>query len=241
MGQLFFRNPTLNHVRNTRILRVRFKQFAAGDFHLVVAALRRDYDKSLLKERHLRQDNDASRAVKAVKYVRNGFISKATNLVQSFGVPLLSEGIFAQMSSKQPRTEEHAWEPPTPVEVDMSALHRLLSEANPLIGVGPRGFRSFCFSVLVKGRMKDPEAQEAYFQCEKPGKLYCIAVLRAWLRRCLGGGALKPVLKAASEPGKPVDARPVKAEDFDTSASRKPSNERYRTRCSTPLDPSSLV
>ena len=88
MGQLFFRNPTLNHVRNTRILRVRFKQFAAGDFHLVVAALRRDYDKSLLKERHLRQDNDASRAVKAVKYVRNGFISKATNLVQSFGVPL---------------------------------------------------------------------------------------------------------------------------------------------------------
>ena len=84
MGQLFFRNPTLNHVRNTRILRVRFKQFAAGDFHLVVAALRRDYDKPLLKERRPRQSTYSSRAVKAVKHVRNGFISKATNLVYSF-------------------------------------------------------------------------------------------------------------------------------------------------------------
>ena len=109
MGQLFFRNPTLNHVRNTNTLRVRFKQFIAGDFHLVVAAWRRDYDKSLLKERRLRQETDASRAVKAVKYVRNGFISKATNLVHSFGVPLLSEKIFAQMLSKHPRTEKHVW------------------------------------------------------------------------------------------------------------------------------------
>ena len=208
-------------MRNTNTLRVRFKQFIAGDFHLVVAAWRRDYDKSLLKERHLRQETDASRAAKAVKYVRNGFISKATNLVHSFGVPLLSEGIFAQMLSKHPRTEEHMWEPPPPVEMDMSALHRLLSEANPLIGVGPRGFRSFYLSVLVKGRMKDPEAQEAYFQCEKLGKLYCNAVLPAWLRRRLGGGALTPVLKAASEPGKPDDARPVKAEDFDTSVYTK--------------------
>ena len=36
-----------------------------------------------------------------------------------------------------------------------------------------------------------------------------------------GGGALTPVLKAASEPGKPDDARPVKAEDFDTSVYTK--------------------
>ena len=33
------------------------------------------------------------------------------------------------------------------------------------------------------------------------------------------GGALTPLLKAASEPGKPDDARPVKAEDFDTDTS----------------------
>jgi len=42
MGQLFFRNPTSNHGRNTSILRVRFKQFVAGDFQLVIATWRRD-------------------------------------------------------------------------------------------------------------------------------------------------------------------------------------------------------
>ena len=59
-----------------------------------------------------------------------------------------------KMLPKQPQTEELEWEPPPPVEMGVLALHKLLSKANPLIGVGSRGFRSFCLSVLLKGRTK---------------------------------------------------------------------------------------
>jgi len=76
--------------------------------------------------------------------------------------------------------------------MDMSALHKLLSEANLLIGVGPRGLMSFFMSVLVKGQMKDPRAQETYSQCEEleEALLQC-RIPRVASRRlgCGGGGA----------------------------------------------------
>jgi len=57
------------------------------------------------------------------------------------------------------------------------------------------------------------ETGEALFQC-------CASRVASTLP-IWGGGALTPLLKAASECAKPNDARPVKMEDIDTSAYTK--------------------
>ena len=49
--QLFFRNPRTSVERNVNVLRVHFRQFLRGDYALFLEEWRRDYDKSLARER----------------------------------------------------------------------------------------------------------------------------------------------------------------------------------------------
>ena len=64
----------------------------------------------------------------------------------------------------------------------------------------------------------DEEAKEAPVLFKKLGLLYLTAKMPPWMRLKLGGGALTPISKEQFALGGDPDARPVKTEDFDTSA-----------------------
>ena len=225
--QLFFRcdSSKLNSAKQLRQVRSRLNQYLHGDYHLLVAAWRRDYEKQCSKTRNQRVDTGAARALRAVQLVKRKFISRATNLVHSNGVASWTPAMIAQMVDKHPVTDEHDWEPPLPVDMDLSKLRDILADADPLTGVGPRGLKSTYLSVLVNASGDgDPEAAAAYPQFQRLGKLYCNAMLPPWLNFALGGGALTAVLKKALEElevGAEPDGRPVKAEDADTSSFTK--------------------
>jgi len=142
MGQLLFpRNPTSNHGWNTSIFQARSKQFVAGDYHLAVAARRRNYDMSLLKERHPRQKTNASRAVKAVKHACSGFISNQQGFesgAQLWGCSFERRGLCADTTPNTPRQRRMSGSHLLRLEMVMSALRTLHFEANP----SPRKFNA---------------------------------------------------------------------------------------------------
>jgi hypothetical protein len=71
--------------------------------------------------------------------------------------------------------------------------------------------------VLALGVFEDGEAQDAFQHFTKLGSKYLAMGMPAWLRACLGGGLLTALNKSAPVSDQVPDARPVKAEDSDTS------------------------
>jgi hypothetical protein len=76
-------------------------------------------------------------------------------------------------------------------------LERVLNDADPKAGVGPRGLHIHYLQVLAKGSFSNAEAQNAFPLLASLGKLYLTLGLPAWVRLCLGGGLLTALNKAA--------------------------------------------
>jgi hypothetical protein len=101
------------------------------------------------------------------------------------------------------------------VEIDLSDLPEVLHKADPKTGVGIRGARPSHLDAVFQGKFNDPGAIAAPSNFTELGALYLKKGLAPWVRRILGGGLLTPLNKHAPPTN---DARPVKAEDFDTSS-----------------------
>ena len=111
--------------------------------------------------------------------------------------------------------------PPTwsqDTEIDISdELENVVRELDPKTGVGPRCQRPDHIKWLYTGVFHSREASAACDRFAALGAKYLSFGMPAWLRACLGGGLLTPLNKAEPNPSSEPDARPVKAEDTDTS------------------------
>ena len=72
--------------------------------------------------------------------------------------------------------------------------------------------------------MPNPESKAAQHRLGDLAARYLSCGLPAWVRRLLGGGLLTLLVKKEPTPGRTPDARPVKAEDADTSSFCKALN-----------------
>ena len=102
-------------------------------------------------------------------------------------------------------------------DIYLSYLPDVALETDPKTACDPRGLRPDHIKCLFNGVFSNPVAITAKDRFSEFGKLYLSRKLPPWLRTCLGGGLLTPLNKVEPDPSRSPDARPVKAEDLDTS------------------------
>ena len=157
-----------------------------------------------------------------------GNIGRGLRLIDSNGVsPQEDPQVREQMREKHPSPKEPVEWPELPEfwiqiardKMDLrKPLERVLNDADPKAGVGPRGLHVHYLQVLAKGNFSDSDAQNAFDLLASLGKLYLTLGMPAWVRICLGGGLLTALNKVAPKEGAKLDARPVRAEDADTGS-----------------------
>ncbi len=106
----------------------------------------------------------------------------------------------------------------------LTRIVNAIRETDPITGVGSRGLHYNSLNVLFTGNMSSPESKAAQHRLGDLAARYLSCDLSAWVRRLLGGGLLTPLVKKEPTPGRTPDARPVKAEDADTSSFCKALN-----------------
>ena len=243
LPQLIFRNPGRGHAKNAKIIQQRLDQFIAGEFILLFEPWGTEVRKFRLKTRKAQADTEEGRRDRAVELIYQHNIGKGINILEGFGRADSDDpDIRQQMREKHPAPEGvHAedWsEIPEDwlgiaresVESDatLKRISKVIRETDPTTSVGPRGLHYNYLSVLFTGHMSTPESKAASDRLGDLAARYLSCGLPAWARRLLGGGLLTPLVKKAPAAGCTPDARPVKAEDADTSSFCKALNNRSR-------------
>jgi len=220
LPQVFFRDNGRNKERTHRILEVRLDQFLGGEFSMVINHWRSDRMKRM--GRTIKSRKEIKPIKKAIDLVYDGFISRATSLLESFGRTSCDiPAIHQQMLAKHPQFNG-LWDTIPQREdgadtIDLSHIHAVIHELDPKVGVGTRNFHADHISKLLDGRMTDPESCSALPLFIQLGVLYLNCTIPSWARILLGGGLLTPLNKSPPGIDGVIDARPVKAEDSDTS------------------------
>ena len=159
-----------------------------------------------------------------MKEILSGDIGRGLRIIDGHGcAPSDDPCVIAQMIKKHPCAfEEDTW-PTLPAawllnsEIDLPFLSDVALKTDPKTACGPRGLRPDHIKCLFNGVFSNPEAITAKDRFTEFGKLYLSRKLPPWLRTLLGGGLLTPLNKVEPVPSRSPDARPVKAEDLDTS------------------------
>ena len=220
LPQLILRDTGRKSSRKLHILESRMDHFLAGRLSITLRQWRGDLAKLHKRTPHHRKEADPVK--RAINLIYDGFISRATRLVEGFGhTSCDNPAIRDQMLSKHPQIIP-TWDTVHPREdgkdvIDLSHLHDVIRELDPKVGVGPRRLHADHIRKLLNGRMTDPESRSALPLFQELGILYLNCTLPPWVRAILGGGLLTPLNKNQPGPDHAVDARPVKAEDTDTS------------------------
>ena len=225
LPQIILRSPGRGPEKDTKIIKLRLHQFVSGNFKSLVGHWAKDVQKQHARSRKPRNDTIEARTTRAVKDILDGDISRGLRITDGHGcTPLDDPAIRQQMKDKHPApAEEVAW-PPIPeawiesVDMDLSYLEKIIHETDPKTGVGPRCLRPDHIKWLFEGIFEHPDAISAKDYFTELGSNYLSLKLPAWLRALLGGGLLTALNKNEPVPGQTPDARPVKAEDSDTSA-----------------------
>ena len=224
--QLILREPSRGPEADVRLIKLRLHQFLTGNYADLIGHWVKDVRKQRKRSRRPQGETSVQRVRRAADLVLCGDIARGLRLVDSHGIaPHDDEAVQAQMKEKHPIPEEPTDWPVLPedwaktaAEVDLSnVLRRVTREADVRTGVGPRRLNVHYIQVLALGVFGDGEAQHAFGHFAKLGSKYISMGMPAWLRACLGGGLLTALNKVAPVPDKVSDARPVKAEDSDTS------------------------
>ena len=222
LPQLMLRDNGRSAARRNAAIKGRLNGYLHGDYKAVVQRWRDDYDKAASRTRTPRPETKDRRLAQCLKLIYQGFISRGLRVLEGFGKASADDpAVFEQMLRKHPQDEER-WSAPTRAddgsdEPDLTLLRQAVKDADPKVGVGPRGFRSNYAKALIFGRFADSEAKVAFGNFETLGKRYLDCSMPPWLRRQFGSGLLTPLAKAEAAPGETVDARPTKAEDTDTA------------------------
>jgi len=201
------------------LLNERYKSLLLHWFNDSAKARRRERKSPPASAQH-----QTRKAEKAAADIRSFSISRGLRNIEGNGIADASDsGIKQQMKDKHPPAAADAVWPELPpewlqmVEIDLSDLPEVLHKADPKTGVGIRGVRPSHLDAVFQGKFNDPGAIAAPSNFTELGALYLKKGLAPWVRRILGGGLLTPLNKHAPPTN---DARPVKAEDFDTSSCR---------------------
>lgn len=224
--QIFFRTEDSDHP-NTSLIRKRLMQFITGSIDPLFNSWKRDIKKfqdkrSKLSTADLNKKKKAEEnkiKVRAISLINSGFIRKGISLLESHGVaPINNPSIIDQMRRKHPQNID-TWEAFTPLEPDNFQLDCML----PLIknldihkGTGPRSFKNDYLIKLVTCRKLSDISQRAVNNLIKLGQYYLSGNIPENYRLLLSGGLLTPLIKKESDDHQ-IEARPVKAEDADTS------------------------
>jgi hypothetical protein len=253
--QLIFRNPGRWNERNTKIIQQRLDQFIAGEFKLLFGPWLKEVRQFRLKSRKPREDTEEGRRHRAAELFYRHNISKGINILEGFGRADPDDPeIKRQMREKHPDArDEHAeaWlEIPEDwfdtaretlsAEAALERLELVIRETDPTTSVGPRGLHYNYLDVLFSGHMSNPESKAAKDRLGVLAARYLSCGLPAWTRRLLGGGLLTPLVKKQPEVGCTPDARPVKAEDADTSSFCKALNKLVTSAAKKQLIPQQL-
>ena len=129
---------------------------------------------------------------------------------------------ISELVPRKHQQDEGHWPPPTRAgggsgETDLALILKAVKDANPEVGVGPRGFRSNYAKASNSGRFADSMAKAAFANSEALSKHLLECPIPPCLRRQFRSGLLKPLAKAGAMPGETADARPIKAEDTETA------------------------
>ena len=255
LPQLIFRNPGRGHAKNAKIIHQRLDQFIAGEFRLLFGPWGTEVRKFRLKTRKAQVDTEESRRDRAVELIYQHNIGKGINIIEGFGRAEPDDpDIKRQMKEKHPApkgADAEDW-PDIPdewlgiaresVESDamLKRISKVVRETDPTTSVGPRGLHYNYLSVLFTGHMSTPESKAAKDRLGDLAARYLSCGLPAWARRLLGGGLLTPLVKKAPAAGCTPDARPVKAEDADTSSFCKALNKQVTSAAKKQLIPQQL-
>ena len=225
LPQLILRQPGRNLEADTKIIKLRLHQFLTGNYSDLIQHWVKDVRKQRTRRRRLQGETSLQRVKRAIDLILRGDIARGLRLTDSHGIAPEDAAVHAQMKEKHPVPEGPTVWPVLPAdwiraaaEVDVTELlRRVTREADVRTGVGPRRVNVHYIQVLALGVFDEGEAQDAFDNFTALGTKYLSMGMPAWLRACLGGGLLTALNKSAPVPDQTPDARPVKAEDSDTS------------------------
>ena len=224
LPQLILRQPGKG-ARDGKIVQTRLHELHTCNYKSLVAHWYTDVTRQRTNKRAPPAEKPEKILKSGVDKVLSGDVGRGLRRLESHGcAPCDNAAIRDQMKDKHPA-------PPTPVtwpelpdgwstsiNIDLSkALRSECHDAGPDTGVGPRRVNVHHIQVLADGVFVHPDASKAFEIFSELGSRYLFLGMPAWLRYCLGGGLLTPLNKKAPELNATPDARPVKAEDSDTS------------------------
>jgi hypothetical protein len=224
--QLFFRTNDSDHPDST-LIRKRFMQFITGNIEILINSWKRDIVKFERKRNNLstadlnkKKKKDAEKLkVRAISLINSGFIRRGVSQLESLGVaPINNPSIIQQMRNKHPQIIDN-WEEFTPMDPDafqIDCLIPLIRTLDTHKGTGPRSFKNDYLIKLVTSKKLSDISQRAVNNLLKLGKYYLSGTIPEKYRLLLSGGLLTPLIKKTDNNGN-IEARPVKAEDADTS------------------------
>ena len=226
LPQAILRHPGRSYLQNSNIVRLRLDQFLRGDFNVLLNHWAKDVLKERRRIRKPRNDSEEKQIGRASGLITSGSISRGLRIIEGSGcAPTDDPTIRAQMITKHPRANNDTVWPLLPSEwilaaadhINLTGVEKIIRETDPHTGVGTRGLRPDHVKVLFEGAFRHDEAKAAADSFIELGTLYLGCGLPPWLRRAFGGGLLTALIKNVKSNGT-IDARPIKAEDQDTSA-----------------------
>jgi hypothetical protein len=175
---------------------VSLRQFLTGNFRDLLSHWFKDVQKERARVRRRQVGSSEKLLGQAVDLILCGNIGRGLRLIDSNGIaPQGNLEVREQMKRKHPipiKPLEWPELPPDWIQlarenIDLRKhLERVLNDADPKAGVGPRGLHVHYLQVLAKGSFNTADAQNAFDLFATLGKLYLTLGMPAWVRLCLG-------------------------------------------------------
>jgi hypothetical protein len=213
--QLIFRVTTKKKQQQPSIILRRCNQMLNQSFQAILSDWENDYQKVLIKSRKRSQDSEDKRLKKAIALVKNNkpkCIGRAVKLITSLGTSSCDDPtVRNEILSKFPLSE-NSWDAYTADEIHkihLENLDSLLIDADPEVGVGPRGLHADHLRCVIRAVDNSPSATLQVF--ESLGNHF-LNNTSPWLSRLLNASILTAIRK--NERG---EVRPAAAKDRDAA------------------------
>jgi hypothetical protein len=219
LPQLFLRSPHRTYDRTVRILERTMDQFLAGDYATVISTWYKQRSACLLRDR--KRKNPREPLADALKILNSGHrrsISRSIGVLEGNGVTSCDNpAVRQQMLQKHPQSTIGRGEEGPAVRadqmdaIDLESLTAVVKDLDPLVGVGPRGFKADYLMKIFIGRMANKEAADAAKHFHQLGQMYLNARsgMDGWVRATLGAGLLTPLHKSMTTSLQPRDQSTV--------------------------------
>ena len=247
LPQIFLRKSNHGSGKNRRsadLIEVRLDHYLSGNYAALLNWWASDCDRANRKRKPQKPSTAERRLRRGVDLIRQGDVSKGAAAVEGLGTGPPNDATKAQMRRKHPQHQMTFGAAPgrgaEADPLDLSKCKRVLEQARPNVGVGPRGLRPGHLLPLIQGQLEDEDAKEAWGRLLTLGSHYFDGSMPPWLRRTLNAGLLTPLVKKAAAEGETPDSRPTNARDMDLSMWTKGIQRAHATTVAAELQPQQL-